>query len=76
LKLPWTLSLAFHPTVTSDAERDWEQALDTRLKAFASLNSCDLMSHHKVVGVSYYCAFSDEFPAAVVFHPNGFFHAV
>ena len=25
-KLPWTLPLAFHPTVTSDAERDWEQA--------------------------------------------------
>src|SRR5438067_7718646 len=25
LKLPWTLPLAFHPTVTSDAERDWRQ---------------------------------------------------
>src|SRR6266550_874553 len=24
-KLPWTLPLAFHPTVTSDAERDWRQ---------------------------------------------------
>jgi len=24
-KLPWTLPLAFHPTVTSDAERDWGQ---------------------------------------------------
>src|SRR5712692_2430360 len=47
LKLPWTLPLAFHPTVTSDAERDWEQALDTRLKAFASLSSCDLVSHYK-----------------------------
>jgi len=23
--LPWTLPLAFHPTVTSDAERDWRQ---------------------------------------------------
>ena len=23
--LPWTLPLAFHPTVTSDAERDWGQ---------------------------------------------------
>src|SRR6266852_5785815 len=45
LKLPWTLPLAFHPTVTSDAERDWEQALDTRLKAFASLTLCDLVSH-------------------------------
>src|SRR6266516_5173558 len=22
-RLPWTLPLAFHPTVTSDAERDW-----------------------------------------------------
>src|SRR5258708_38438308 len=43
-KLPWTLPLAFHPAVTSDAERDWEQALDTRLEALASLNSCDLVS--------------------------------
>jgi hypothetical protein len=50
-KLPWTLPLAFHPTVTSDAERDWEQALDTRLKAFASLNSCDLVSHQEVICV-------------------------
>src|SRR5436190_4536670 len=24
-KLPWTLPLAFHPTVASDAERDWRQ---------------------------------------------------
>src|SRR6266568_9077654 len=24
-KLPWTLPLAFHPSVTSDAERDWRQ---------------------------------------------------
>ncbi len=24
-KLPWTLPLAFHPAVTSDAERDWGQ---------------------------------------------------
>ncbi len=24
-KLPWTLPLAFHPAVTSDAERDWRQ---------------------------------------------------
>src|SRR2546421_12080396 len=24
-KLPWTLPPAFHPTVTSDAERDWRQ---------------------------------------------------
>src|SRR6266567_6441892 len=46
-KLPWTLPLAFHPTVTSDAERDWEQALDTRLKAFASLILCDLVSHSR-----------------------------
>src|SRR6266700_1252800 len=23
--LPWTLPLAFHPSVTSDAERDWRQ---------------------------------------------------
>jgi hypothetical protein len=35
----------FPPTVTSDAERDWGQALDTCLKAFASLTSCDLVSH-------------------------------
>ena len=29
---PWALPLAPHPTVTSDARRDWEQAWDTGLR--------------------------------------------
>ena len=33
------------PLLPVSAVRDWEQALDTRLKASASLNSCDLVSH-------------------------------
>ncbi len=76
LKLPWTLPLAFHPTVTSDAERDWEQALDTRLKAFASLSSCDLVSHHKVIRVPHHCPFADELASIVILDPDGLFHPV
>ena len=74
--LPWTLPLAFHPTVTSDAERDWEQALDTRLKALASLSSCDLVSHHKVVRVPHHSPFANELTTVVILDPNGFLHAV
>jgi len=45
--LPWALPLASHPTVTSDAWRDREQAVDTSLRAAGKavpLIWCDLVS--------------------------------
>jgi hypothetical protein len=44
-KLPWTLPLAFHPTVTSDAERDRRQPWTLGWEPCAPLNTSDLVSH-------------------------------
>src|SRR6266568_8357330 len=59
-KLPWTLPLAFHPSVTSDAERDWRQprTLGWELLLHSTqATSCrtETVSAHAVLARSHAC---------------------